>query len=124
MNQRHIAVIGTGYWGRNLVRNFHALGVLRTVCDNDPEVLRKIVEQCEGVQGVSSFAEVLSDTHVGAVVIATPAVAHANKWSKRPYSAGRRPTKASLWQPAGRQKKKELRAPDFLGEAKHRREKP
>jgi UDP-2-acetamido-3-amino-2,3-dideoxy-glucuronate N-acetyltransferase len=27
-----IAVIGSGYWGKNLVRNFHQLGVLKTIC--------------------------------------------------------------------------------------------
>jgi UDP-2-acetamido-3-amino-2,3-dideoxy-glucuronate N-acetyltransferase len=29
----HVAVIGAGYWGKNLVRNFHQLGVLKTICD-------------------------------------------------------------------------------------------
>jgi UDP-2-acetamido-3-amino-2,3-dideoxy-glucuronate N-acetyltransferase len=29
----HIALIGAGYWGKNLVRNFHQLGVLKTICD-------------------------------------------------------------------------------------------
>ena len=36
-----IAVIGNGYWGRNLVRNFHALGVLKCVCDSRPEALQE-----------------------------------------------------------------------------------
>jgi UDP-2-acetamido-3-amino-2,3-dideoxy-glucuronate N-acetyltransferase len=31
---KNIAVIGTGYWGKNLVRNFHALDALHTVCDS------------------------------------------------------------------------------------------
>ena len=29
----YIALIGAGYWGKNLVRNFHELGVLKTICD-------------------------------------------------------------------------------------------
>ena len=29
----YLAVIGAGYWGKNLVRNFHQLGVLKTICD-------------------------------------------------------------------------------------------
>ena len=33
MTEKHIAVIGAGYWGKNLVRNFHQLGVLKTICD-------------------------------------------------------------------------------------------
>ncbi len=30
---KQIAVLGAGYWGKNLVRNFHELGVLRKICD-------------------------------------------------------------------------------------------
>jgi UDP-2-acetamido-3-amino-2,3-dideoxy-glucuronate N-acetyltransferase len=73
----HIAVIGTGYWGKNLVRNFHALGALRAVCDSDAELLGKIVEQYDGVSAVPAFAGVLVDPKIKAVAIATPAVAHA-----------------------------------------------
>jgi len=29
----NVAVVGTGYWGQNLMRNFAELGALRTVCD-------------------------------------------------------------------------------------------
>ena len=29
----HVSVIGVGYWGKNLVRNFHQLGVLKTIYD-------------------------------------------------------------------------------------------
>ena len=34
-----IAVVGSGYWGKNLVRNFHELGALFAICDKDPKVL-------------------------------------------------------------------------------------
>jgi pyruvate/2-oxoglutarate dehydrogenase complex dihydrolipoamide dehydrogenase (E3) component len=34
----HIAVIGAGYWGKNLVRNFHQLGVLKTICDGAQQI--------------------------------------------------------------------------------------
>ena len=33
MPEKNIAVIGAGYWGKNLVRNFHQLGVLKTICE-------------------------------------------------------------------------------------------
>ena len=39
-----IAVVGSGYWGKNLVRNFHDLGVLSAICDKDPHVLTKFQE--------------------------------------------------------------------------------
>ena len=38
---RNIAVIGAGYWGKNLVRNFAGLGALHTICDTNPEVLKR-----------------------------------------------------------------------------------
>ncbi len=36
---KNIAVVGCGYWGKNLVRNFAELGALRTICDSSTEVL-------------------------------------------------------------------------------------
>jgi UDP-2-acetamido-3-amino-2,3-dideoxy-glucuronate N-acetyltransferase len=40
-----IAVIGSGYWGKNLVRNFHELGVLDCVCDINEATLQEIVSK-------------------------------------------------------------------------------
>ena len=40
-----IALVGCGYWGKNLCRNFHGLGVLNTVVDateNGREIARSI----------------------------------------------------------------------------------
>ena len=71
-----VAVVGTGYWGKNLVRNFHDLGVLSIVCDSDDERLAQIRAQHAGVRGTSSFAEVLGDKEIDAVAIATPAESH------------------------------------------------
>ena len=36
--QHNVAVVGNGYWGKNLVRNFFELGALHTVCDGNPLV--------------------------------------------------------------------------------------
>ncbi len=71
-----IAVIGTGYWGRNLVRNFHALGCLHTVCDSDPETLADFLTQYQGVEGASAYADVLANEAIQGVAIATPAHTH------------------------------------------------
>ena len=32
-----VSVVGAGYWGKNLVRNFHLLGALESVCDTNGE---------------------------------------------------------------------------------------
>ena len=73
-----VAVIGTGYWGKNLVRNFHELGALAAVCDSNEETLRHFGEQYPGCRTITSYSEVLSDDTFAAVAIATPAETHAN----------------------------------------------
>ncbi len=73
---RRIAVIGSGYWGRNLVRNFHQLGALHTVCDGNPRVESEIREKYPQAIFRRNYAEVLADADVDAVVVATPAVTH------------------------------------------------
>lgn len=75
MVHRKIAVIGCGYWGKNVVRSFHGLGALRSVCDVRPQVLDAAREKYR-VQTSSSVAEVLADPEVEAVAIAAPAVQH------------------------------------------------
>ena len=73
-----VAVMGSGYWGRNLVRNFHALGALRMVCDSNEEILTALRSQYAGVKTTPSFVEVLADPTVQGMVIATPASLHAS----------------------------------------------
>ncbi len=70
-----VAVIGGGYWGKNLIRNFAELGVLRAVCDTDVGV-RKQHEEKYGVRGVSGVEELLALGNVDAWVVATPAATH------------------------------------------------
>lgn len=72
----NVACVGAGYWGKNLIRNFNNLGVLHTICDGVPEVLMKFAEQYPDVKVNQSFDEVLLDSDVGAVSIATPAETH------------------------------------------------
>ena len=75
MQQPGVAVIGAGYWGKNLVRTFHELGVLRAVCDTQVETL-DVVRQKYGVRTTQSYDEIVLDSSIQAVVIAAPAVLH------------------------------------------------
>ena len=34
-----VAVIGCGYWGKNLIRNYHSLGALQLICDKNEAAL-------------------------------------------------------------------------------------
>lgn len=40
----YIAVIGAGYWGKNLVRNFHQLGALKTICDPSSTIRQQMAK--------------------------------------------------------------------------------
>ncbi|BBH68041.1 oxidoreductase [Actinoplanes sp. OR16] len=73
-----VAVIGAGYWGPNLVRNFQASPEfrLRWLCDLDVERARKVLGGYSTVQVSASLDEVLADPEVKAVAIATPAGTH------------------------------------------------
>lgn len=73
---KSLAVVGAGYWGRNLVRNYSQLGVLRTICDSRVEVLAAMKKSYPDAVVTPNFSDVLSDQTVGAVVIALPAEVH------------------------------------------------
>ena len=72
----NIAVIGSGYWGKNLVRNFAELGALAMICDTNRETREALTAQYPGCRAVADFADVLRDDTIQAVSIATPAETH------------------------------------------------
>jgi len=69
-----VAVIGCGYWGKNLVRKFHELGALAAISDPDPET-RNRMEKEYGVEA-REVNDILADDGIDAVVIAAPAELH------------------------------------------------
>ena len=72
----NIAVIGSGYWGKNLIRNYHGLGALRVICDKNETVLAAFKAQYPDVDTCIALNDVLSNEDVKGVVIATPAETH------------------------------------------------
>jgi len=73
---RNIAVIGAGYWGKNLVRVFNEIGALKTICDSDKKILTEKKEEYPAIETTANFLEVLSDEEIKAVIIAAPAATH------------------------------------------------
>jgi predicted dehydrogenase len=73
-----IAVVGLGYWGPNLVRNFHEVpGVeVAAICDLNEGALELIGRRYPAVRRTTSFADVLDDDTIDAVAIATPVSTH------------------------------------------------
>jgi UDP-2-acetamido-3-amino-2,3-dideoxy-glucuronate N-acetyltransferase len=76
MREPNVGILGCGHWGKNLVRNFAAMGALRIVCDTDTAKLGRLKEQYPDLAVAGSYAEILADPAVQAVIIATPAAAH------------------------------------------------
>jgi len=70
-----VAVIGCGYWGRNLVRNFHELGALSAICEANPERAHELSMRYH--VPALSLEEILAAGEIEAAVLATPAEAHA-----------------------------------------------
>jgi UDP-2-acetamido-3-amino-2,3-dideoxy-glucuronate N-acetyltransferase len=75
MNPR-IAVLGCGYWGKNLVRNFHGLGALGMVCDPAEAGRAAAKQAAPGVEVVETFEQALGDSNISAVAVVAPAVLH------------------------------------------------
>ena len=71
-----VGVIGSGYWGKNLVRNFHALGALAAVCDSDEALLSALAAQYPGLETHLAVHDLLSRPDVTAVAVAAPAETH------------------------------------------------
>ncbi len=71
-----IALLGCGYWGKNLARNLHELGVLKRVCDPSDAGQAKAREMAPGVDVVPDFKEAFLNEDIEGVAIATPAETH------------------------------------------------
>jgi predicted dehydrogenase/acetyltransferase-like isoleucine patch superfamily enzyme len=74
--QMGVAVIGSGYWGKNLVRNYQRLGALKVICDKDETTLASFKKQYSEVEVCLAFNEVLRREDIQGIVIATPAETH------------------------------------------------
>lgn len=76
MSTPQIAVLGAGYWGKNLVRNFAQLQALQLVCDPAASGLETARQLAPTSDFCSDPAEVFANPDIKGVVIATPAVTH------------------------------------------------
>lgn len=86
----NIAVIGCGYWGPNLIRNFSTTpgARLAAVCDLSAERLDQVRKQNPGLQTTTDYAALLAGGDVDAVAIATPVSSHFSL-AKQALEAGK-----------------------------------
>jgi predicted dehydrogenase len=86
----NIGIIGCGYWGPNLVRNFNSLDGVRVkvICDMNRERLDHMKKLYPEVSITSDMNDVMNDSSIIAVVIATPVSTHYD-FAKMSLQAGK-----------------------------------
>jgi predicted dehydrogenase len=74
-----VGVVGLGYWGPNLARNFDLLAdtELRWLCDSSEESRARLAPQFPNARVTADMDELLADPELDAVAIATPVPLHA-----------------------------------------------
>jgi predicted dehydrogenase len=85
-----VGVVGLGYWGPNLARNFDTLPdtELRWICDADDAARGRVAGRFPNARASGDFEELLSDDSLDAVVIATHVPSHA-PLAIRAFEAGK-----------------------------------
>lgn len=76
MSKRSLGLIGAGYWGKNLARNFNALEALHTICDVSEAILEKNRELYPEIRLTTRFEEMLENPEIDKIAIAAPALQH------------------------------------------------
>jgi len=78
MNKINMAIIGCGYWGPNLIRNFNQISTCKVVkcCDLCDEKLNRIKTLYPSIKTTNNLDEILEDESINGVAIATPVYTH------------------------------------------------
>ena len=74
----NIAVIGCGYWGPNLIRNFNSIpgSTVEVCCDLDPKNLDRMQSLFPRIKATKKYKEIIQSENIDAVAIATPVFSH------------------------------------------------
>ena len=86
----NIAVVGCGYWGPNLIRNFNSLSgcQVKIACDLDNSRLKHMQSLYPALHTTTEIKHVIDDKEIDAVVIATPVRFHF-EMAKKSLKAGK-----------------------------------
>src|SRR5258706_14238960 len=78
MSATTVGVIGCGYWGPNLLRNFaeNESAELRWICDADPSRLAAMARRYPAAQTTTDYEKILADSKLDAVAVVTPVATH------------------------------------------------
>lgn len=90
IKQINIGVVGCGYWGPNLIRNFRSLPGchVKLACDSDPKRLAYVSQLYPEVKTTADYEELVNDTEIDAICVATPVWTHF-ELAKKSLEAGK-----------------------------------
>ena len=86
----NIGVIGCGYWGPNLIRNFRSLSEcqVKLACDLDRDRLAHMSRLYPEINTTTDFEDLINDADLDAIVVATPVWSHF-ELGKKSLAAGK-----------------------------------
>jgi UDP-2-acetamido-3-amino-2,3-dideoxy-glucuronate N-acetyltransferase len=70
------ALVGAGYWGKNLARNLHEIGALEMICDASPSARKSMAEAYPEIMIEEDLSKALASKEIECICIATPAIRH------------------------------------------------
>ncbi len=76
MSLSNIALVGAGYWGKNILRNLYEFNAISVLCEENKDLLTRYEAQYPGIVFTTNYKEVLKDPEIKAIAIATPAKTH------------------------------------------------
>lgn len=85
---RTLALVGAGYWGKNLARNFHAIGALHTICDAKERLLESYREPYPDVCLTTDYQAILDNPEIRQIALASPVFKH-HEMAKQALLAGK-----------------------------------
>ena len=90
MSKVKVAIAGCGYWGQKLIRNFAELEEVEVlaVCDFNRNALARMKRRYPSIELKQDYQELLADSRIHAVVIATPVSTH-HPFARRALQAGK-----------------------------------
>ena len=78
-----IGIVGAGYWGKNLVRDYYSSGHLRAICDKESVVLSRLHKLYPDIKYTTEdYTDLLEDSLITAIIISTPSPTHFELASK------------------------------------------
>ena len=83
-----LGLIGGGYWGKNLVREFNNCGILDTICDINEDILEGYKVQYPNIKLTKEWKDVLENKEIDSVCVGLPAEMHY-RFSKEALLAGK-----------------------------------